>query len=887
MTPLPPAQRTLPALLERGAARWADRTLLVSGDVRWTFADALVHARGYAGRLRAAGVQPGDRVALLCANRAEFLLVVLGCAWAGAVVVPVNTASRGDGLRHVLSNSGAVLVVAEPGPAEQVDALGMPATRWIVGGARDGWSPFPPAAEPAAPHPSGPGDLFAILYTSGTTGVSKGVCCPHAQYFWWGWHTARILGLCEGDVLMTTLPLFHTNALNTFFQALLHGLTLAVEPRFSASGYWDAVRRHDATVGYLLGAMVPILLSRPAAPNDHAHRMRIALAPGVPGQFQAQFTKRHGVGLLDGYGSTETNFVIADHADALRHGTMGHLQPGFHARVVDADDEPVPDGEPGELVLRADEPFTFASGYFAMADKTVEAWRNLWFHTGDRVVRDHDGAFRFLDRMKDAIRRRGENISAFEVEQVMLSHPAVAVAAVFPVRSELAEDEVAAALVLHPGEHLSPAALIEHCAPRLPYFAVPRFLEFTDALPSTENGKVRKFVLRERGITAGDVGSRGRRDRRGPLTRPPGFVDNATMPAQRDGVSKQQGGSASVTPVLTFGIFDQNDVTGRPVAQQYAERLKLAEFYDSNGFHCYHMSEHHATPLSTTPSPNVFLAAISQRTRRLRFGPLVYLLPIYNPLRLAEEICMLDHLSGGRFEFGVGRGASPHELEYMGVDPGRNREMYAEAYDVLRRALTEDTLDHQGEFWTFRDVPITFKPFQQPIPQMWYAAASPESVVWPAQNRVNVVCGGPPARVRATTDRYRAEHPGGGHAPLLGINRYVVVAPTDAEALAIGTRAWPTFFKHFRALWDLHGTEPVNAKLPPDFATVLSSGNAIVGSPATVRDAIGRQSEEAGTNYFVANFTFGDMGMDEVMRSVRLFAHEVLPAFAGTTLAAE
>ncbi len=340
-------------------------------------------------------------------------------------------------------------------------------------------------------------------------------------------------------------------------------------------------------------------------------------------------------------------------------------------------------------------------------------------------------------------------------------------------------------------------------------------------------------------------------------------------------------------PVLKFGIFDQNDASGRAVVQQYAERLKLIEFYDANGFHCYHMSEHHATPLSTTPSPNVFLAAISQRTRRIRFGPLVYLLPIYNPLRLAEEICMLDQLSGGRFEFGVGRGASPHELGYMGVDPARNREMYAEAFDVVRRALTQDTLDHQGEFWTFRDVPITFKPFQKPMPQMWYAAASPDSAVWPAHNRVNVVCGGPPARVRSTTDRYRAEHPGGDHAPLLGINRYVVVAPTDAEALAIGTRAWAPFFKHFRALWDLHGTEPVNAKLPPAFEAVLASGNAIVGAPGTVRDAIAQQAGEAGINYLSCNFTFGDQSAEETMRSVRLFASEVMPAFGTQAMAAE
>ena len=348
-----------------------------------------------------------------------------------------------------------------------------------------------------------------------------------------------------------------------------------------------------------------------------------------------------------------------------------------------------------------------------------------------------------------------------------------------------------------------------------------------------------------------------------------------------------------MTPSLKFGVFDQNDSTGRLVAHQYTERLKLAEFYDANGFHCYHMSEHHATPLSTTPSPNVFLAAMSQRTRRIKFGPLVYLLPLYNPLRLAEEICMLDHLSGGRFEFGVGRGASQHEIAYMGVDPTRTREMYAEALGVIQAAMTADTLDHQGEFWTFRNVPITFKPFQKPMPKMWYAAASPESAVWPARQSINLVCGGPPARVRSTTDRYRAEHaavnpgPGGNgrQDPLLGINRYVVVADTDSEAMAIGTRAWTKFFRSFRTLWDLHGTEPVNAKLPPAFDAVIASGNAVVGSPRTVRDTIARQTEAAGVNYLSCNFTFGDQRFEDTMRSVRLFATEVMPEFSQIPLA--
>jgi crotonobetaine/carnitine-CoA ligase len=364
-----------------------------------------------------------------------------------------------------------------------------------------------PAATPK------PSDLWMILYTSGTTGPSKGVCCPHAQYFWWGVNSAALLEVQRDDILCSSLPLFHTNAINTFFQALLTGASVCYEKRFSASGFYSALARHRATVTYVLGAMVPILLSRPGAAEERDHATRIALAPGVPAQFHAEFTRRTGIRLVDGWGSTETNFVLGTTAAHLQPGLMGPVFEGFDARVVDDQDEAVPDGTAGELIVRADDPFAFATGYFGTPEKTVEAWRNLWFHTGDRVVRQPDGYFRFVDRLKDAIRRRGENISSFEVEQVLLSHPAIANAAVFPVPSPLGEDEVMAALILHPGVKLMPADLIAYCAPRLPYFALPRYLEFATELPMTENGKVQKYKLRERGITqqTWDGGPTGRK----------------------------------------------------------------------------------------------------------------------------------------------------------------------------------------------------------------------------------------------------------------------------------------------------------------------------------------------------------------------------------------
>jgi crotonobetaine/carnitine-CoA ligase len=306
----------------------------------------------------------------------------------------------------------------------------------------------------------------------------------------------------EGDVLHTPLPLFHTNALNCFFQALLHGATQVAEEKFSVSNFWTALGASGATVTYLLGAMVPMLLSRPPSAEEQGHRVRVALAPGVPAHFHGEFTERTGVILLDGFGTTESNAVIGSTQANRQSGRIGPLVPGFEARVVDDDDNEVPDGIAGELVLRAREPFAMATGYFGMPEKTVEAWRNLWLHTGDRVIRDPDGYYRFIDRMKDAIRRRGENISSFEVEQVLVSHPAVSIAAVFPVSSELAEDEVMAAIILKDGVQLTEAELIRFCEGKMSYFAVPRFVEFVDEVPRTENGKVQKFKLRERGRSA-------------------------------------------------------------------------------------------------------------------------------------------------------------------------------------------------------------------------------------------------------------------------------------------------------------------------------------------------------------------------------------------------
>ena len=490
---------TIPRMLLKRAARTPDAPLLVCGGVRRSAAEMVEAVARAAGALQARDVQPGDRVALMSTNRVELLDLILGAAWMGAVAVPVNTAARGRQLHHVLANSQARLLVVETAFVEQLaDLPPLPdlASRWELQDDLAVMGDAVPATDVA------PGEPAAILYTSGTTGVSKGVVCPHAQFVWWGRNVTDQLGIGADDVLYTCLPLFHTNALNAFSQALVSGATYVLGGRFSASRFWAQLVDSGATFTYLLGAMVSILHGRPPSPLDRKHRVRAALAPATPGHLLDAFRERFGITLLDGYGSTETNSVIATRPERQRPGYIGTVQPGFDVRVVDEHGSPVDPGTPGELLLRSDQPFAFASGYFRMPEATTTAWQDLWFHTGDRVVVERDGWVRFVDRIKDVIRRRGENISSLEVEQVLREHPAIEDAAVYAVDSELAEDEVMAAVVARAGQTLDFAQLTEFCRPRLAAYAIPRFLRRLDALPLTENGKVRKPELRRSG-TAG------------------------------------------------------------------------------------------------------------------------------------------------------------------------------------------------------------------------------------------------------------------------------------------------------------------------------------------------------------------------------------------------
>jgi len=333
--------------------------------------------------------------------------------------------------------------------------------------------------------------------------------------------------------------------------------------------------------------------------------------------------------------------------------------------------------------------------------------------------------------------------------------------------------------------------------------------------------------------------------------------------------------------MIEIGVFDHVDRGAGALGELYENRLKLIEAYDRLGIRRYHLAEHHATPLGMAPSPSVFLAAVAQRTRRLRFGPMVYTLALHHPLRIIEEVCMLDQMSGGRFELGVGRGISPHEVGYYGVDPAKAQAIYVEALAVIRQGLGATTLNHKGEFFRFEDVPIEMAPVQRPQPPLWYGLARPEGLPWVVANAVNIICNGPPSVVRTVTDAYRRDWAAAGHSaeslPLMGMTRTVVVAESAGEALATARRAHRCWHRSFFTLWEKHGTRPMNAFYPESFDEAQQRGFGIAGTPDMVRDALQQQLAEARTNYLVCRFAFGDMTLEEGLRSVELFATEVMP----------
>jgi len=513
-----PAQWVLPQVLQEIAQKKPTQTWITTTEGESiAFGEALDDVLRVAGYFSSLGVKPGDRVAVFMPNSCDFVRVWLGLGRLGAVAVLLNTELRSAFLTHQLSNSGVSLAVVDAGLLPAVDAvapeLACLRTVVAVGGAAGvstdkfqllSFAAWRTARPWGGPMPV-PRDMACIMYTSGTSGPAKGVLMPHAHCTLYGIGTIEALQLRPQDRYYITLPLFHANGLLMQLGAtLLAGIPAVLRARFSATAWLADVRRHGATVTNLLGATAAFVVAQPPSPDDADHTLRALLsAPNLPAH-EALFRERFGVrDVLSGFGMTEVNIPIWGRLGVSAPGAAGWVhERHFEVCIADPEtDVPVAPGKQGEILVRPKLPFGFMAGYFNMPEKTVESWRNLWFHTGDAGTMTADGLVTFVDRIKDCIRRRGENISATEIEAVVERLPGVAEVAAYAVPSDIAggEDEVMLAVVADPGCAVSLADIARQADELLPRFAKPRYLRLIDSLPKTATGKVQRAVLRKQG----------------------------------------------------------------------------------------------------------------------------------------------------------------------------------------------------------------------------------------------------------------------------------------------------------------------------------------------------------------------------------------------------
>jgi crotonobetaine/carnitine-CoA ligase len=500
--------------LRRAARSAPDRPFLRMIDGDWSFGAIDRESDILAAALAAAGVRQGAVVSLMLPNSPEFVIAWMALAKLGAVTAPLNTAFRGDALRDALQLAGSALLIAH---AELRAAWGalradLPALRAIVvvGGPAAGadetdWPTLRAAGARLPPPPSpeiGFADLCLLLYTSGSTGRSKAAMIPHRFVLGHAALTIEGLGLRPDDVLYCPYPLFHLDAaVMTLAPALLLRGVAAIGARFSVSRFWDEIRAFEATVFDFMGATLTMLWKAPPSPRDREHRARLGWGVPLP-DWADGFEARFGCRLVELYGSTEAGTFIFTPLDApRRRGACGRVRGPFETRLADPDGHAVPVGAVGELLVRTSAPAMLTQGYFGMPDATRAAFRDLWFHTGDLLRQDADGYFHFVGRGRDVLRRRGENISAAEVEACLEAHPDVLACAVFGVPSEWTEEEVMACVQARPGSALDGKALVAWCAGRMARFMVPRYVRFVDGFARTPTDKIEKFRLREAGVT--------------------------------------------------------------------------------------------------------------------------------------------------------------------------------------------------------------------------------------------------------------------------------------------------------------------------------------------------------------------------------------------------
>jgi crotonobetaine/carnitine-CoA ligase len=489
-------------LLARRAEEAPDQLFLqdVDGN-QLTYAQLQERILKWAGALQAAGVEAGDTVVTMLPASLEAFAVWLGVASLRAIEVPLNTAYRGPMLEHTVNNAGSRLAIVADAYVDQFAEVRSALTSLerivVFDGADAGFADDAIAAkdlEPAAYH-----DIACMIYTSGTTGPSKGVLMP------WGELHQFVMALPDniisaGGSHYLCLPVFHVSGKSGIYICAQHDARLVVRDTFSLTEFWNDVRKFECTSTGLIGVMASFLMAMPEQPDDADNPLQnVSMGPLV--DEVEEFKRRFGVQVSTGYGMTEIGVPMAsdgwDLANATSCGRPRTGYPGYEVRVVDSVDRPLGPGEVGELIVRTAEPWTMNAGYYNMPAETAEAWRNGWFHTGDAFKYDEDGNYYFVDRIKDAIRRRGENISSFEVEAYVVRHPAVAECAAVGVPAEHSEDEVKVVVVPAPGATIDPAELIEFLIPTMPRFMIPRYVEVVDALPKTPTMRVRKVELRE------------------------------------------------------------------------------------------------------------------------------------------------------------------------------------------------------------------------------------------------------------------------------------------------------------------------------------------------------------------------------------------------------
>jgi crotonobetaine/carnitine-CoA ligase len=480
------------AILEDRAHRLGDQTFVTASNGSLTYAQLAHEAAKVAGALKARGIQPGDRVATMLPSGIEYLKVWWGIVWAGAVDVPVNNDFKGEFLDHVVGGSGAKLLVIDDrwrDRAERHDGIAV--------------APGELHGDAVARTPRSERDLLYIMYTSGTTGRAKGVMHANRSALWNAAAWLEILGLTHEDTAYSMFPLFHVTARSAVATATMWaGGKAHLADGFSATGFWDEVRSAGATWFGYMGIVIHLLHAQPPSEHDRDNAVRIAFGAAAPPAIMAPFEARFGLRLVEVYGSTELGPASAPkYPHPRKPGTMGLPCRHLLIEVHDSDDNPLPPNTPGEIVARPAEPFAMAQGYWNEPRATIEAFRNLWFHSGDGGYLDDEGYVVFTDRVKDSLRRRGENISSFEVERGVQRHPDVLECAAYAVPAELSEDEVMIALVAREGHTIDPRSVIEFCIEQLPRFMVPRYVRVMDALPKTPSQRIEKYRLRDDGVT--------------------------------------------------------------------------------------------------------------------------------------------------------------------------------------------------------------------------------------------------------------------------------------------------------------------------------------------------------------------------------------------------